>query len=89
MTIGHAEICAIVLGKTNPTLAAELLGAVDAMREREGRPRTPQQANELDTDVLPALRSLVTKTEWDHHYQQGRQQTVEDTLTQAHAETDS
>jgi predicted ATPase/class 3 adenylate cyclase len=63
--------------------AARLLGAADAMRERKGNPRPPNQQAEIADAYAIAQAALPSET-WQHEYQSGRNLTVEDALTETH-----
>jgi predicted ATPase len=65
--------------------AARLVGASDALRERDGAPRLPAQQIEI-AEPLTRARTALGLENWQQEYQQGRQTTVEDALSQAHAE---
>jgi predicted ATPase/class 3 adenylate cyclase len=65
--------------------AVQLFGAADAMRQRQGAPRDPLQQAELD-EPIGKTRAALTDEEWEVAYQAGRGTTVEDALTEVHAE---
>ncbi len=64
--------------------AARLLGAADAMHERIGIPRDPGQEAEI-TEAFAKARAALPAAVWDEHYQHGYAMTVEDLLTELHA----
>jgi hypothetical protein len=62
-----------------PVNAARLLGAVEAKRERNGIAQLwPHELPE----TLALARELISAEQWEHHYQMGRGQSVEELLTQ-------
>jgi tetratricopeptide (TPR) repeat protein len=64
--------------------AARLVGAADALRERDGAPRLPAQQIEI-AEPLTNARTVLGREAWQQEYQHGRKTTVEDALTEAHA----
>jgi predicted ATPase/class 3 adenylate cyclase len=64
--------------------AVRLLGAAEAMRERLGVPRPGTQQADL-AEPIAKTRAALTLEEWDDAYQAGRNTTIEDALTEAHA----
>ncbi len=64
--------------------AVRLLGAADAMRDRLGTPRVQWQADELAEPFAKARAGLTTQ-EWDDAFEAGRNTSVEDALSEAHA----
>ncbi len=84
---GFAGTYAGVLADLNQHHSAvHMLGAADAMRERLDMPRSPTQTAEM-AEPIAKTRAALTSQEWDNDYQTGRNLTVEDALTQAHAAT--
>ena len=65
-------------------VAARLLGSADAMRERNGTPRSLAQQNEIREPFGRAQAALGPDT-WKRQYEPGRNISVEDALTDAHA----
>lgn len=65
--------------------AAQLLGAADAARERNGAPREPPQQAQIEEPFALARAALAAET-WDHHYHLGHNMTVEDALSFLHTE---
>jgi hypothetical protein len=64
-------------------LTVRLLGATDAMRERNGITRDP-----LDTDndeAFARARAAMPTDAWDREYQRGSHTSVEDALAEAQA----
>jgi predicted ATPase/class 3 adenylate cyclase len=59
--------------------AIRLLGAADAMRERNGTPRNPIQDAEIERPFAGARAALASQT-WDREYELGRNMTVEQAL---------
>jgi tetratricopeptide (TPR) repeat protein len=85
MLVAIAEEYAAVLADLGDHLAAaRLLGAADAMRERLGTPRLPIAQADFAEQVAKTHAAL-TDHEWEDAYQAGRNTTVEDALTSAHA----
>lgn len=66
--------------------AVRLLGAADAMRERLRFPRESMQQTDI-AQPLNKTKAALTPQMWDDAYQAGRNLTVEDALTEAHAAT--
>jgi predicted ATPase/class 3 adenylate cyclase len=66
--------------------AIRLLGAVDAMRERNGTPRDLNQQTWIGQSFATARAAMPDKS-WDQQYQAGRTMTVEQALTEANAAT--
>ncbi len=66
--------------------AVRLLGAADAMRERNATPRPSLQQDEI-AGPIAKTRAALSPAEWQAAYQAGRDVTVEDALTKAHAAT--
>jgi tetratricopeptide (TPR) repeat protein len=62
--------------------AVRLLGAAEAMRERNASPRSPAQDAEIGAPLALARAGLPPHV-WDHEYQAGYTMTVEDALTEA------
>lgn len=73
--MGHDRVC------------ARLIGAADAMRERNGTPRPAPQEAEI-AGPLTRVRTALGPDTWQREYQHGRNVTVESALTSANAETD-
>jgi hypothetical protein len=83
--IGHADMCAAALAEVGePHLAVRLMGSADATRERLGLPRDPREQAQL-AELMTKTRTNLTVQEWTEAYQAGRNTTVEDALTEAHA----
>ncbi|MEO8329847.1 MAG: hypothetical protein ABI586_07585 [Candidatus Nanopelagicales bacterium] len=88
LVMGLAETLILTTGDENPRYTVELLGAVDAMRQREGRPREPV----INADLGPRLEQLrqaVPAAQWDHCYRNGSQRTVEDLLVNSQIDADN
>ncbi|HEV8177313.1 MAG TPA: hypothetical protein VGP44_06445, partial [Gemmatimonadales bacterium] len=82
-----AEEYAVVLADLGDHPAAvRLLGAADAMRQRQATPRLPTQQAEIAEQVAKTHAALNDQ-DWEAAYQAGRNTTVEDALRQAHAAT--
>jgi hypothetical protein len=81
-TLGVASAAATVLAPTEPTLAAQILGAIHAMREREGRP-LPEWMQQEEEDDFAEARATLGEEYWAHYLQLGRQQTLANLLTAA------
>jgi hypothetical protein len=64
-------------------MAARLLGAVEAMRDRNAMPRSRVSADDLQGAVDTAQK-LISKGDWDHHYNVGRNENVEDLVKKLH-----
>ncbi len=64
--------------------AARLLGAADAMRARLGTPRQPGQEADI-AEPFAKARAALPAQDWDEHYQHGYTMTIEDLLTELHA----
>ena len=64
--------------------AAKLLGAAEAMRERNSTPRDPNQQTEIEEPYNRARTALGDET-WERENHAGRDMTVEAALTEAHA----
>jgi hypothetical protein len=62
--------------------AARLLGAADAMRERNETPRHPPQQAQIAEPYTKARAALPAET-WQQEYQAGHDMTVEVALTEA------
>jgi predicted ATPase/DNA-binding SARP family transcriptional activator len=62
--------------------AVVLLGASDAMRSRDGTPRNPAQAADLETPFAKT-RAALSPDAWEAAYQTGQAMTVEDALMRA------
>ena len=77
-----ADLSVAILGPANPELAAQLLGAVEAMRHREGRPRPPSEEDQLHRQ-LAAIKQSTSSEAWTRDYERGRGETVEALLLQA------
>jgi hypothetical protein len=75
-----AETASVILGHFDPKLAAQLMGAVDAMRQREGRPRAETVEQELQRH-LSEVRAELPADQWEQHHRLGRKRGVEDLLT--------
>lgn len=65
----------ILIRRNEPGQAAQLLGAEDAMRERNRMPN-PHQQEELE-EAWSMAKGLISLEDWDQHYQLGRDQTLE------------
>jgi predicted ATPase len=86
-TATFAETYVHVLAKEeDPVSAARLLGAVNAMRERDGVPST--EHDEELTAALAAAQTLIPAEEWERHYQQGHGEPVELVLRELMAACD-
>jgi predicted ATPase len=69
----------ILVRLDQPAEAARLLGAVEDKRERNAIPQLwPHELPE----TLALARDLISAEQWEHHYQEGRLQNVEELLTQ-------
>jgi len=66
--------------------AVRLLGAAEAMRERNANPRLPAQEAEIGTPFAQA-RAQLPLPAWNHEYQAGSTMTIEDALTGAQTAT--
>ncbi|MGI8699630.1 MAG: ATP-binding protein [Nocardioidaceae bacterium] len=66
--------------------AIRLLGAADAMNERNGTPRHPMQTTQIG-DAYAKTRASTPAETWQHEYQLGRTTNVDDAIIQAHAAT--
>jgi predicted ATPase/class 3 adenylate cyclase len=85
MLVSLAEDYAAVLaGLGHHQTSARLLGAADAVREHYGTLRLPQQEAEIAEPLTKARTALGADT-WQREYHHGRNTTVEDALTHAHA----
>jgi predicted ATPase/class 3 adenylate cyclase len=65
----------ILIRRNEPAQAAHLLGAEDAMRERNQIPN-PHQQEELE-EAWSMAKELISVEDWDHHYRLGREETLE------------
>jgi predicted ATPase/class 3 adenylate cyclase len=85
MLLEIAETHAAILADLgdHPT-AVRLLGAADAMRERQATPRLPTEQAEID-EPAAKTHAALTDQDWEAAYQAGRNTTVEDALTEVHA----
>jgi non-specific serine/threonine protein kinase len=63
--------------------ALGLIGAADALREREASPRWPVQQAEV-AETIAKTRNSLTSKQWDDAYQAGRNTTIENALSEAH-----
>jgi predicted ATPase/class 3 adenylate cyclase len=80
------DYAAVLAGLGHHQTSARLLGAADAMREHHGTLRLPQQEAEI-AEPLTKARTALGADAWQREYHHGRNTTVEDALTHAHAET--
>ena len=71
-----ADLCVAILGHGDPEYAAQLLGAVDAMRQREGRPRPRSEDDNLQRQ-LATIKRGASPENWARHYDRGSAMTVE------------
>jgi len=84
LTIAFADTYMNILVRLGePVRAAHLLGAEEAMRERNATPN-PYQEEEL-AETWNLMRDQISADDWEHHRRLGRGETVEDLLAQLHA----
>jgi hypothetical protein len=82
---GLAEDYAAILAELGDHVpAVRLLGAAEATRERLGIPRG-QFVQEEIAQPIAKTRAVLSPKEWNDAYQAGRNTTIEDALTEAHA----
>jgi hypothetical protein len=79
LMVHYAETCAAIFGHQKPALAAEILGATEAMREREHLPHAATDNKYFEQDFSP-IRASLTSQGWDELYRKGRTRNVEDLL---------
>jgi hypothetical protein len=85
LTLAFADTYMNILVRLGqPVMAAHLLGAEEAMRERSALPN-PYQAEELE-EAWNLVRDQISADDWEHHRRLGRDETVEGLLARLHAE---
>jgi predicted ATPase len=85
LTMAFADTYRNILARLHePASAARLLGAEEAMRERNATPN-PYQEEELE-ELWNLVRDQISPAEWERHRRLGRGETVEVLLTRLHAE---
>lgn len=78
-----AEHYAVIAAEAgNVDFAVRLLGACDAMRERQGTPRSLSSEQDL-APAVTSTRNLLPPAQWQHNYDAGRGMTVEDVITES------
>jgi len=79
LTLGFANTCMnILIRMGEPARAAHLLGAEEAMRERDAMPN-PYQQEELE-ETLALVEGMISLDDWSHHREIGRTERLEDLL---------
>jgi len=76
------DYASVLLGLGHHLVAARLLGASDAMRERNAIPRIPRDESAIE-NLLAQGRSALPNSIWEEEYNRGRTMTVEAALTEA------
>ena len=78
--LGLAESYAEALAQVGEhSQAVELLGAADAHRDRDRMPRRTDEHQHLN-ESFAAARAELTASEWDKHYEAGREAAVDEAL---------
>jgi tetratricopeptide (TPR) repeat protein len=68
-------------------VAARLIGAADAMRQRSGLPRLGDHQAEIEGALADARQALSPES-WNREYQTGQSMTLEEALIEAHKTQD-
>ncbi len=88
LIINAEDVAAVLAELGHHEAAARLLGAAEATRERVRVPRDPLQQGEMEQPMSVA-RAALGPDVWNAAYDAGRNLSVEDALTEAHAATAS
>jgi tetratricopeptide (TPR) repeat protein len=86
LLLAQAEEYAALVTDSDPRLAARLLGAVAARRERDQLRRSPARESEI-AQVSARTEASLGQADWQREYDTGRNLTVETALTEADAVT--
>jgi hypothetical protein len=84
LLMDFADTCVDIYARLGDAgMAARLLGAVEAIRDRNATPRRRVDDDELQMSIATA-KLLISKEEWNHRYKVGRNENVEDLLRKIH-----